>query len=66
MIEQRQITDVKRQRAAGAFLIDDHGDRAAFHAVAKADAAAAGQARVSEAFQHPEAIILQSGTRAAP
>ena len=59
MIEERQVAHVQRQRAAGAFLFDHDGDRAALDAFAEADAAAACEARVREPFQHPEVIILQ-------
>ena len=60
MIEQRQIPHVQRQRAAGTLLINDDGDRAAFHAFAEADAATAGEARVGEAFQHLKGSYYRS------
>jgi hypothetical protein len=50
---------MKSQRAARALLVHDEGDRASFDALAKANAAAAGKARVREPLQHSEAIILQ-------
>ena len=53
VIEERQVADVKRQRASGRFFLEDDGDRAAFHAFAEPDATSAGKTRVSEAFQHP-------------
>src|SRR5687768_13773656 len=62
IVEQGQIAHVQRQRAARALFVDDHGDGAAFHAFAEADAAAAGEARVGEPFQHRVAIILHPGT----
>ena len=40
MIEEGQVAHVQRQRAAGAFLFDHDGDRAALDAFAEADAAA--------------------------
>ncbi len=52
VIEQREIADVKRRQAAWRLGFDDHGDGAAFHTFAKADATSAGKARVSETFQH--------------
>src|SRR5678816_327692 len=57
IIVERQIAHVKRQRAGRRLLVDDHRDRTAFDAVAERDPAAAGQARVCEALQHPAAII---------
>ena len=45
VVEQRQIAHVQRERAGRRLLIDDDRDRAAFHAVAECDAAAASQPR---------------------
>ena len=52
VVEERQIADVERQRAPRRLLVDHDRDRAAFDAVAEADAATASQTRVREPFQH--------------
>jgi hypothetical protein len=59
MIEERKIADVKSQRTARTFFVDDHSDGTAFDAFAKANTATTSEARVREPFQHPVAIILQ-------
>ena len=52
MIEERKIANVERQRAAGTFLIEHYGDRAAFDAFTESDPASTSEARVREALQH--------------
>ena len=59
MVEERQIAHVQRQRAARTLLVDDDRHRTSFDTFAETNAAAAGEARVREPFQHPEVIILQ-------
>ena len=59
MVEERQIAHVQRQRAARTLLVDDDGHGTSFDTFAETNAAAAGEARVREPFQHPETIILQ-------
>src|SRR5436190_16572217 len=57
VVEQRQIAHVKRQRARGGLLVDDHGDGTAFDALAEGDAASAGEPTVREPLQHFRIII---------
>ena len=57
VIVERQVAGVQVQRAGGGFLIDNDGDGAAFDAHTESNAAATGESRVRESFQHPLAII---------
>ena len=52
VVVQRKSGDMDRLRARGGLLLDDDGHRAAFDAVAKRKAAAAGETRVGKTFEH--------------
>src|SRR5690348_5656826 len=62
VVEHGQVAHVQRQPARRRLLLDHHGDRAAFHALAEADTASAAETCVRESLHGalpPGSILLQ-------
>ena len=51
-VVEREVANVERNTASGSFLFEHYRDRAAFDAVAKPDATAAGELCVCKTLKH--------------